>query len=40
MQIVSLGGSLHELSKPISWKKKEHYSKMSSAVNVSQHAKS
>ena len=37
MQVVSLGDSLHEMSKPISWEKKEKYFKMFPAKILTQH---
>ena len=37
MQIVSTGDKLHEMSKPIFWKKKKNF-KLSSAENITQSA--
>ena len=41
MQIVSLGlgDNLHEMSKPIFWKKEENCFKLSSTEIITQHAK-
>ena len=39
MQIVSLGDNLHDMLKPIFWKKKsENYFRLSSAEIFTQHA--
>ena len=39
MQIVSIGDSLHEMSKPVFWEKQETFFGISSAENFTQHAK-
>ena len=39
MQIVFIGDSLHEMSKPVSWEKLEKYFNMWSAENFTQSAK-
>ena len=40
MQIISLGGNQHEVSKPIFWEKNtKKYFKMTSVEHFTQHAK-